>query len=95
MVFAVCALTTAIVCGAVIVSGWFAGVIEDRYERVFWTGTLLAAAMNVVLAAAVWPGGGDDARVARRSDALVRIGLVLFVAAPLLCIGALVADFFL
>jgi hypothetical protein len=95
VVFAVAALTTAIVCGAVIVSGWFAGVITDSYERVFWTGAVLAGLMNVVLAAAVWPGGDDDRRVARRTALLVRCGLALFVVAPTLCIGALVADFFL
>ena len=95
VVFGVAALSTAIVCGAVIVSGWFAGAITDSYERVFWTGAVLAGVMNVVLAAAVWPGGADDRRVARRTVVLVRVGLALFVAAPALCIGALVADFFL
>lgn len=93
--FAVAALSTAIVCGGLLVSGWFAGVITDAYERIFWTGAVLAGLMNAVLAAAVWPGGEDDLRAARRTRALVRIGLVLFVAAPALCIGALVADFFL
>jgi hypothetical protein len=95
VVFGVGALSTAIVCGAVVVSGWFAGVITDSYERVFWTGAVLAGVMNVVLAAAVWPGGADDRRVARRTAVLVRVGLALFVTAPALCIGALVADFFL
>ncbi len=95
VVFAVAALATAIVCGGVIVSGWFAGVITDSYERIFWTGAVLAGLMNAVLAAAVWPGGDDDRRVARRMTALVRIGLALFVVAPALCVGALVADFFL
>jgi|GEM_PF-1844474 len=93
--FAVAALSTAIVCGGIIVSGWFAGVIQDSYERIFWTGAVLAGLTNVVLAAAVWPGGLDDRRAARRAEWLVRLGLVLFVLAPTLCLGALVADFFL
>jgi hypothetical protein len=93
-VFAVGALTMAIICGAVIVSGWFAGVIRDDYERVFWAGALLAGLMVAVLAGAAWPGGRDDRRVVARIRLLTRVGLVLFVLAPALCIGALVADFF-
>ncbi len=89
------ALAMAIVCGAIIVSGWFAGVMEDRFERVFWAGAMLAGLMVTVFAAAVFPGGTDDARVILRVTNLTRIGLILFVVSPALCIGALVADFFL
>jgi hypothetical protein len=85
----------AIVCGAIIESGWFAGVIEDRFERVFWAGAILAGAMVAVLAAAAFPGGRDDVRVVRRITLLLRVGLIMFVVAPALCIGALAADFFL
>jgi len=93
-VFAIAALAMAVVCAGIIVSGWFAGVIQDVYERFFWTGAALAGLMIVVLTAAVWPGGADDRRVVRRVVLLTRVGLVLFVASPTLCIGALVADFF-
>ena len=93
-VFAVAALSMATVCAAIIISGWFAGVIQDVYERFFWAGAGLAGLMIVVLAAAVWPGGVDDRRVIRRVALLTRVGLVLFVVSPALCIGALVADFF-
>jgi MFS family permease len=92
--FAVGALTMAIVCGAIIVSGWFAGVVDDRYERVFWLGAGLAGLMVAVLAAAAVPGGADDRREVRRLAWLLRVGLALFVVAPTLCIWALVADFF-
>jgi hypothetical protein len=95
VVFAVATLAMAIVCGSLIVSGWFAGVIQDRYERIFWAGALLAGLMVAVLAAAVWPGGADDRRVARRIRVLTRVGLVLLVLSPALCLSALVADFFL
>ena len=84
----------AIVCGAVIVSGWFAGVMEDHAERVFWAGAILAGLTLAVFAAAAFPGGADDARVIRRIRVLIRIGLVMFVAAPALCIGSLIADFY-
>ena len=84
----------AVICAAIIVSGWFAGVIQDVYERFFWAGAMFSGLMIVVLAGAVWPGGADDRRVIRRVVVLTRAGLVLFVLAPALCIGALIADFF-
>ncbi len=90
-----CTLVTAIVCGAIIVSGWFAGVIEDGFERVFWAGAILAGAMVAVLAGAAFPGGTDDGLAVRRMTILTRIGLILFIVSPSLCVGALVADFFL
>jgi hypothetical protein len=88
------AVAMAIVCGAIIVARWFAGVLEDHAERVFWTGAVLAFVMVAVLAGAAWPGGDDDRRVVRRTRLLLRIGLILFVFAPGLCIGALIADFY-
>ena len=84
----------AVVCSGVIISGWFAGVMDDRAERFFWAGAVLGFGNVAVLAAAVLPGGDDDARTARRIRLLVRLGLVLFVVAPALCIGSLVADFY-
>lgn len=94
-VFGIAALTMAVICGSIIVSGWFAGVIRDVYERVFWAGALSAGLMVAVLAAAAWPGGTDDRRAITRTTWLLRAGLVLFVLAPTLCLAALVADFFL
>lgn len=88
------ATAMAVVCGAVIVSGWFAGVIQDRYERVFWAGAALSWVAVVAFAAAAFPGGASDARAITRVSWLIRAGLVLFAVAPTLCILALVADFF-
>jgi len=88
------ALVMAIVCGAIIVSGWFAGVIDDPPERVFWAGAILAFVMVGVFAGAALPGGADDARALRRIIRLTRLGLVLFMVAPALCIGALIVDFY-
>lgn len=94
LLFGAAALVEAIVCGAIIVSGWFAGVLEDHAERVFWTGAVLSFVMVAVFASAAWPGGDDDRRVVRRVRWTLRIGLVLFVVAPALCIGAMIADFY-
>ena len=94
LLFATCAMIMAIICGAVIISGWFAGVMDDRAERFFWAGAVLAFVNVGVLAGAAFPGGEDDARTVRRVLWLVRLGLVLFVVAPALCIGSLVGDFY-
>jgi len=92
--FGIAALVMATVCGSIIVSGWFAGVIQDQYERVFWAGAIAAGLGVAVLGAAAVPGSTDDVRAVRRIRLLLRIGLVMFLAAPALCIGSLVADFF-
>jgi hypothetical protein len=87
-------LAMATVCGAVIVSGWFAGVLDDPPERVFWAGAALAGLTVAVLASAAFPGFADDAREIARIRWTIRIGLVLAVLSPALCIGALIVDFF-
>jgi len=94
VLFAVAALVMATVCGAIIVAGWFAGVIEDHAERWFWAGAILNFVMVAVFAAAVFPGWSDDAREVKRIRLLTRIGLVLFILAPAMCIGSLIADFY-
>jgi len=88
------ALVMAILCAAIIISGWFAGVIDDEPERVFWAGAILELLMVFVFGAAAFPGGDDDARAIHRVRLLVRVGLVMFVVAPVLCLGALVVNFY-
>ncbi|GAB3605680.1 hypothetical protein GCM10027413_10890 [Conyzicola nivalis] len=94
VLFCAAALTMAIICGSVIVSGWFAGVLVDRWERVFWAGSLLGGVMVSVFAAAALPSGSDARRAAVRITSLLRVGLLLFVVAPAVCIVALVGDFY-
>jgi hypothetical protein len=94
LLFAGSSVTMAIVCGAVIVSHWFAGVLVDNWERVFWGGTLVAGLMIVVFAAAAVPGGSNPGRTCTRITWLLRIGLGLFVLAPTLCVIGLVGDFY-
>lgn len=94
ILFVGAALVMAVIVGSVIVAGYFAGVIEDHAERVFWAGAVLNFIMIAVLAAANLPGGADDRRTVRRITWLLRIGLVLFIVAPSLCVGALIADFY-
>lgn len=92
--FVGCALVMAVICGAVIVAGWFAGVIQDSAERFFWAGAILGFVSIVVLGIAALPGGDDDARTTRRVRWLLRVGIVLFLFAPTLCIGALIVDYY-
>jgi len=87
--FGISAIVMAIVCGAIIVSGWFAGVVQDVYERFFWAGSLLAALAITVMGAAVVLGGS-----ARAISLTSRVGLAMFLVAPVLCVGSLVADFY-
>jgi hypothetical protein len=87
-------LAMSIVCGAIIVSGWFAGVLDDPPERVFWAGAVLAFATVVVFASAAFPGGRDEVRESARLRWTIRLGLLLGVLSPALCLGALVADFY-
>jgi hypothetical protein len=87
--FGVSAIVMATVCGAIIVSGWFAGVIQDVYERFFWAGSLLAALAITVMGAAVVIGGSP-----RAVSLTSRIGLAMFLVAPVFCVGSLVADFY-
>jgi hypothetical protein len=81
------AITMALICAAIIVSGWFAGAMDDPPERWFWAGSVLEFVMVAVFVAAAFPGGDDDAAVIRRVRALTRVGLVLFILAPAICIG--------
>lgn len=94
ILFVGAAVVMAVICGSTIEAGYFAGVIEDHAERVFWAGAVLGGLMVAVFAAANFPGGTDDRRTIRRITGLLRLGLVLFVLSPALCVGALVADFF-
>ncbi|MCU1405174.1 MAG: hypothetical protein JWQ43_1477 [Glaciihabitans sp.] len=94
ILFVASALTLAIVIGAVIVSGWFAGVLIDRWERLFWAGALLGGFMVVIFAAASMPVLVHSRPAMVRALWLIRIGLLCFVVAPALCIVALVGDFY-
>lgn len=88
------ALVMAVICGAIIISGWFAGVMEDHAERWFWAGSILGLVMVFTFAGAAFPGGRNDLRVVQRITWLTRIGLLLLIVAPTMCLGALVADFY-
>jgi hypothetical protein len=92
--FLTAALTMMIICGAIIVSGWFAGALVDNWERVFWAGALLGGLMVATFAAAALPGGANPRAAIIRITWLLGIGLLLFVLAPALCVLGLVGNFY-
>ena len=83
-----------VVCAGIITAGWFAGALDDPPERVFWAGAVLAGLTVAVFALAAFPGWADETRELARVRWTMRVGLVLAVVAPALCIGALIVDFF-
>jgi hypothetical protein len=92
--FLAAALFMAIFCGAIIVSGWFAGVLIDQWERVFWAGGILGGLMVTTFAVAAAPAGRNTGRAIKRITLLSRIGLALFVLAPTLCLIGLIGNFY-
>jgi hypothetical protein len=93
MLLLVGVVAMSVICAGIIVSGWFAGVMWDPAERVFWTGAICGWLMIVVLALANIPGGPNDARAISVTTWLLRVGMILLIASPTLCLAALVADF--
>lgn len=92
--FLTASLVMVIISGSIIVSGWFAGVLVDDWERVFWAGAILGVVMVATFAVAAMPGGRYPQRSIVRITWLLRIGLVLFVVAPVLCLLALAGNFY-
>ena len=76
-------LVVAIVVAAMLVSGWRAGSLSNDVEWVFWAGTILGAIGVACFGAAV----------AFRGDRLIRAGLLLFASAPVLCVVAVIANY--
>ena len=94
MLFLAASLFMAIFCGAIIVSGWFAGVLIDQWERVFWAGAILGGLMVTTFAVAAAPAGRNAGQAIARITWLSRIGLALFVLAPALCLIGLIGNFY-
>lgn len=89
--FASTALIAAVVVTGMLVSGWHAGILDNRVEWVFWAGTILGASGVALFAAAAFPGHRSLGAVNR----LIGTGLVLFVAAPVLCVIAVMTDYWI
>ena len=86
------AFTMAIECGAMIASGWFARAVTDRQELLFWGAGIIEVVMVAMFAGAAIPGGLNDVRQVRRITALTLLGVGLFIAAPALCVTAIMVN---
>ncbi|CAN5253360.1 hypothetical protein BH09ACT5_BH09ACT5_10270 [soil metagenome] len=93
--FASTSLVAAITVGALLVGDWGAGILDNRVEWVFWAGAILGAVGIALLGLATLPPGRDLSRTVRRSSALVRAGLALFLVAPVLCVVAVFTDYWI
>lgn len=78
-------IVVAIVVAAMLVSGWRAGSLSNDVEWIFWAGAVLAATGVGCFALAVARGG----------ERVIRAGLLLFAVAPVLCVVAVMADYWL
>ena len=84
--FAATGLMVAITVAGIRVSGWRAGVLDNRVEWIFWAGAILGAAGVGLLGVASIPG---------RSERLIGPGVVLFLIAPVLCVVAVFTDYWI
>ena len=87
--FAATSLVAAITVGAMLVSGWHAGSLDNSVEWIFWAGAILGAVGIAAFGAGV---------LARTVDGIrrdIRIGMILFLLAPVLCVFAVMADYWI
>jgi len=93
--FGATSIVAAITVGSMLVGNWGAGILDNRVEWVFWAGAILGAIGIALLGLATLPPGHDLTRSVRTANALVRVGLVLFLIAPVLCVVAVFTDYWI
>jgi hypothetical protein len=80
-------LVAAVTVSGLLLAGWSGGRLDNRIEPLFWAGAIITAAAIALFGAAAFPRR-DDARGEASVVRLIQIGIVLFVAGPVLCIVA-------
>ena len=88
ILFAATSVIAAIVVGAMLVSGWGGGILDNRIEWVYWAGAIFAA-FGIGLF------GIASVVSERRSESLTRVGMALFLAGPVLCVIAVFTDYWI
>jgi hypothetical protein len=84
-------LVAAIAVGAMIVADWSGGRLDNRIEPLFWAGAVLGAVGIALLGIAAIPE-----TVPRRGILnLIRVGVALFLVAPVLCTVAVFGDYWI
>ncbi len=89
------ALIAAVTIGSMRISGWSGGVLDNRVEPVFWAGSIFAALGVILFAIAAMPVRADDATAVVRMRRLLRAGLALFIAGPVLCVTGVFVDYWI
>lgn len=92
--FSSTSIVVALVVGSMLVSGWRAGSLDNRVEWIFWAGAVLGAAGVASFGAATYPRSAHE-RALGVVNRFIRIGIILFVVAPVLCTFAAMADYWI
>ena len=92
--FSSTSVVVALVVGSMLVSGWRAGSLDNSVEWIFWAGAIVGAAGVALFAAAAYPKSLRESAL-RLTNRLIRIGIILFVVAPVLCTFAVMADYWI
>ena len=87
LLFAATGIMVAVTVAGIRVAGYRPGVLDNRVEWVFWAGAILGAAGVGMLGLAAIPG--------RASGRLIGAGVLLFLVAPVLCVVAVFADYWI
>lgn len=82
--FITCAVIMSVIFGATLLLG-----LDPRSELVFWVGAIIGFVGIALLGIAAVRMPTHDWRAVRRMRWLTRLGIVLFIAAPVLCGSAL------
>ena len=91
--FSSTSIVVAITVGAMLVSGWRAGSLEDRAEWFFWAGAIIGAVGIALFGVASIPTTAETEETLARTNRQIRVGLVLFMIAPVLCVFAVMLDY--
>ena len=87
--FAATSIVAAIVISGMLVGDWGGGILDNRVEWVYWTGAILGGVGIGLL--------GIAAVLAREAvvERLTRVGMGLFLIAPVLCVVAVFTDYWI
>lgn len=87
VLFAATGIMVAVTVAGIRIAGYRPGVLDNRVEWVFWAGAILGGAGVGMLGLAAVPG--------RASARAIGAGVVLFLVAPVLCVAAVFADYWI
>jgi hypothetical protein len=87
ILFAATGLMIAITVAGIRIAGYRPGVLDNDVEWIFWAGAILGAVGVGLMGISAIPG--------RASARLIGTGVVLFLIAPMLCVVAVFADYWI